>query len=663
MSKSQKKKLQKVDLKDTTSGKILLPGRRKCECMANIHQLINNCLICGRIVCEQEGEGSCFFCGNPVFSKMNPLFKELSSDQFVSLSEAYSKDSDMVREQAIKHKNKLLNYEKNMNPASNIIDDETDWYEVADNVWLSEKQREVAITKIKEEEVKKEEHSKGIGITFDLATKTFVADDKDYDESVAKEAAKEFMSEVTKKHTAKTTDGRLPEEFEKIHNEMTSQLKEEAKGKDGKKEPKKEKPFDPMLSVRSCRVQHDDIFQEFMKEINKKEQGDPVKDKDFYDEEIFNLEKDDTGSCLSMHQPWASLLVLGFKRFEGRQWSTKYRGPLWIQAGSKAPTQEEIKAVEAMYLDLYKDAVDMPPLPDRYPLSSLLGVVDLEEVCPNEIYQKVIPEEVREDSASKFLFVIRNPRKLLYPIKFSGQKMIFKIEDETLLNAAKNSLVKVKTNWFPYYANQLRGKVIDPYAQPTDVKNTPNLIKKESIRYSFRADRGAIFYDDGVPKDMLAPLIETFKEELLNRYNKTYVGIGKVVTLELSDALEAFTWMNKTVQGLIEQAFGPKEVRPIKKIDVCVVSDKEKPKNYGDKYIGMAFFGKGAKISLESKDQSTIKEYFISNNSICIRDFSEGYTLSFSGIERPQGSFNKNDISAKIVTQQLENTSMMVFFY
>ena len=34
--------------------------------------------------------------------------------------------------------------------------------------------------------------------------------------------------------------------------------------------------------------------------------------------------------CISMHQPWASLLVAGIKTVEGRSWSTKHRGPLWI---------------------------------------------------------------------------------------------------------------------------------------------------------------------------------------------------------------------------------------------------------------------------------------------------------------------------------------------
>jgi hypothetical protein len=41
-------------------------GRNSCECQASKHKLIGNCLKCGRIVCEQEGSGPCFFCGNLV---------------------------------------------------------------------------------------------------------------------------------------------------------------------------------------------------------------------------------------------------------------------------------------------------------------------------------------------------------------------------------------------------------------------------------------------------------------------------------------------------------------------------------------------------------------------------------------------------------------------
>lgn len=29
---------------------------------ATIHELIGNCMSCGKIICEQEGRGACFFC-------------------------------------------------------------------------------------------------------------------------------------------------------------------------------------------------------------------------------------------------------------------------------------------------------------------------------------------------------------------------------------------------------------------------------------------------------------------------------------------------------------------------------------------------------------------------------------------------------------------------
>ena len=47
---------------------IMLKGRRNCDCQASQHKLINNCLNCGRIVCEQEGSGPCLFCGEHVFT-------------------------------------------------------------------------------------------------------------------------------------------------------------------------------------------------------------------------------------------------------------------------------------------------------------------------------------------------------------------------------------------------------------------------------------------------------------------------------------------------------------------------------------------------------------------------------------------------------------------
>lgn len=61
-------KMKPLDLSKLRSGTLsrLVPGRRTCNCQTRDHGLINNCLSCGRIVCEQEGSGPCSFCGSLV---------------------------------------------------------------------------------------------------------------------------------------------------------------------------------------------------------------------------------------------------------------------------------------------------------------------------------------------------------------------------------------------------------------------------------------------------------------------------------------------------------------------------------------------------------------------------------------------------------------------
>lgn len=96
--------------------------------------------------------------------------------------------------------------------------------------------------------------------------------------------------------------------------------------------------------------------------------------------------------CISMHQPWAQLVVEGFKRIEGRFWATPYRGPLWIQAGSKQPEPELISQIEHEYEQLYKNCPNKPPLPCRYPTGVLIGVVDMIGYIRKEQYEKLIPK-------------------------------------------------------------------------------------------------------------------------------------------------------------------------------------------------------------------------------------------------------------------------------
>ncbi|CAK9162298.1 unnamed protein product [Ilex paraguariensis] len=102
--------------------------------------------------------------------------------------------------------------------------------------------------------------------------------------------------------------------------------------------------------------------------------------------------------CLTMHQPWASLLVQGIKRIEGRSWAAPIRvvkktqernhvgggqigwteGRLWIHAAGKVPDDATIKAMEDFYREIYAlNGIINLKFPDHYPVSRLIGISDL----------------------------------------------------------------------------------------------------------------------------------------------------------------------------------------------------------------------------------------------------------------------------------------------
>ena len=69
-------------------------------------------------------------------------------------------------------------------------------------------------------------------------------------------------------------------------------------------------------------------------------------------------------------------------------WNSGYSGFLWILAGSKDPTSEDIHHVEAFYREIIKEEHKRyhgkysinPECPKKYPTSCLLGVVDVQDV-------------------------------------------------------------------------------------------------------------------------------------------------------------------------------------------------------------------------------------------------------------------------------------------
>jgi len=75
--------------------------------------------------------------------------------------------------------------------------------------------------------------------------------------------------------------------------------------------------------------------------------------------------------ALSIRQPWAWLIVNGYKDIENRVWSANVRGPVLIHAGqSKAATTPEALA----YL---KRKYRVADLPDTFATGGIVGIAEI----------------------------------------------------------------------------------------------------------------------------------------------------------------------------------------------------------------------------------------------------------------------------------------------
>jgi hypothetical protein len=82
--------------------------------------------------------------------------------------------------------------------------------------------------------------------------------------------------------------------------------------------------------------------------------------------------------CFTVHQPWATLLALGEKRFETRSWQTHYTGPVAIHAG-RTFNPDVIRLCRDQ---LFKDALDRHGIRswEDLPLGAIIGVTTLSEL-------------------------------------------------------------------------------------------------------------------------------------------------------------------------------------------------------------------------------------------------------------------------------------------
>ncbi len=131
--------------------------------------------------------------------------------------------------------------------------------------------------------------------------------------------------------------------------------------------------------------------------------------------------------ALAIRQPWAWLIVNGYKDVENRQWRTNFRGPVLIHA-SKCRTKAEWKAAVA-YVRSIRPDIEIPP-EVTLPTGGIVGEAEIVACTNSQLATNskwYMP--VWTDKGWSFAFILANAKQLPFtPIK--GRLGFFMIDYE-----------------------------------------------------------------------------------------------------------------------------------------------------------------------------------------------------------------------------------------
>uniref|UniRef100_A0A5S6QPL9 ASCH domain-containing protein n=1 Tax=Trichuris muris TaxID=70415 RepID=A0A5S6QPL9_TRIMR len=401
--KSKNAKEQKKSVQITNT--VTLPGKHFCDCQGTEHEALMNCLHCGRIACRQEGSGPCSFCGNLVCTleeeealKRGDENALLLMQKFMPGSKELPKIADVSAElqKALDIKDRLLEYQRESAQRTIVYDDQADYYNMS-SAWINPEKK--AQLQERYEMLLKKKYGSRLNkpVMLKFAGEE-VVEESDFVDLFAPTVNPYERAEkrsVDAEPATSTVIDFIPEFV--------------LAGSSGRSAPKLSMPAEREIPRLQC-------------------------------SDIENMR--DKGLCLSLHQPYASLLVRGIKRFEGRSWYTSHRGILWIAATKKVPSNDEVISLENFYRVLYNDSLPRP-YPPEYPTGCLLGCVEVVDCLSQEDYRVQYPDG---ESESPYVFVCKNAREL--PLKFPilGRQKIYSL-DQKIHHAAANAIeMSVQTN-------------------------------------------------------------------------------------------------------------------------------------------------------------------------------------------------------------------------
>ncbi len=127
--------------------------------------------------------------------------------------------------------------------------------------------------------------------------------------------------------------------------------------------------------------------------------------------------------ALSLRQPWASLIIEGYKTIETRTWPTKHRGKLYIHAS---------RMIDFEAKERFKITAELPT-------GVLLGTVDLVKVIPFSRQDWIDLAEDhwcwRDYNPVVYAWHVKNPEMIKPFLPCKGSRNLFNVDIKQLQEA------------------------------------------------------------------------------------------------------------------------------------------------------------------------------------------------------------------------------------
>lgn len=128
--------------------------------------------------------------------------------------------------------------------------------------------------------------------------------------------------------------------------------------------------------------------------------------------------------CLSVKQPWASLICSGIKDVENRSWIPKNKPDKILIHASQTPLVKQLGRLPWFYDGMIENAIVQGEIPnlDKTPVSAIIGYVEIKEFVKES-------DSPWMDYESEWKWVLGNAKLFKNPIPYKGKLNLYDVPE------------------------------------------------------------------------------------------------------------------------------------------------------------------------------------------------------------------------------------------